>query len=53
MLKLDSSLICYKMALSIWKDNRIAKSNMNVLMGLDPIKTSVIESLFPPNKNKR
>jgi hypothetical protein len=53
MMKPDSALICYQMALSLWKDNRMAKSNMNVLMGGEPIKPSLIESLFPPDKNKK
>jgi tetratricopeptide (TPR) repeat protein len=49
----DSALLFYKEALDIWKDNRIAKSNLNVLIGGEPIKPSVIESLFPPDKKKR
>jgi hypothetical protein len=53
MMQMDSSLICYQMALSLWKDNRTAKSNLNVLMGGEPIKPSLIESLFPPDKNKK
>ena len=51
MMKPDSSLICYQMALSLWKDNRTAKSNLNVLMGGEPIQPSLIELLFPPDKN--
>ncbi len=46
----DSALLFYNEALEIWKDNRIAKSNLNVLIGGEPIKPSVIESLFPPEK---
>ncbi len=53
MMKSDSSLICYQKALSLWKDNRTAKSNLSVLLGHDPIKPTLIESLFPPDKNKR
>ena len=53
MLKPDSSIVCYRQALSLWKDNRTAKSNLNVLLELDPIKPSFIESLFPPDKNKK
>jgi len=51
MMKPDSSLTCYQLALSLWKDNRTAKSNLNVLMGGEPIKPSLIELLFPPDKN--
>ena len=51
IMKPDSSLICYQLALSLWKDNRTAKSNVNVLMGGEPIKPSLIELLFPPDKN--
>jgi hypothetical protein len=53
MMKLDSALYCYQSALLLWKDNRTAKSNMSVLMGGKPIKPSIIESLFPPDKNKK
>ena len=53
MIKTDSSLICYNQALDLWKDNRIAKSNLNVLLGGEPVKPSLIESLFPPDKNKK
>ena len=53
MLKPDSSLICYRQALSLWKDNRMAESNLNVILGRDPVKPSIIESLFPPDKNKK
>jgi tetratricopeptide (TPR) repeat protein len=46
----DSALLFYKEAIELWGDNRIAKSNLNVLMGGEPIEPSVIESLFPPEK---
>ncbi len=32
MLKPDSALLYYQQALSLWKDNRTAKSNLSVLM---------------------
>ncbi len=51
--KPDSALICYNNALKLWKDNRTARSNMSVLMGGKPVTPSLIESLFPPDKNKR
>lgn len=53
MLKPDSALVCYHDALDLWKDNRTAKSNLSVLMGGEIVKPSIIESLFPPDKNKR
>lgn len=52
MMLPDSSLICYQEALALWKDNRLAKSNMNVLLGGEPVKPTLIESLFPPDKNR-
>ena len=53
MLKPDSSLLCYQEALKLWKDNRTAKSNLSVFMGGEPIKPTLIQSLFPPDKNKK
>lgn len=52
LMKPDSAEIFYREALSLWKENRIARSNMSVLTGGDPVKPSVIESLFPPDKNR-
>jgi len=51
LMKPDSALVCYQKALSLWKDNRMAKSNLSVLMNRDPVKPGIIESLFPPDKN--
>jgi hypothetical protein len=48
----DSALLYYEKALSLWKENRTAKSNMNVLLGGEPVKPGLIESLFPPDRNK-
>jgi tetratricopeptide (TPR) repeat protein len=53
MQKPDSALICYREALNLWEHNRIAKSNLSVLMGGQPVKPSLLESLFPPDKRKR
>lgn len=53
LMKPDSSLLLYREALLLWNDNRTAKSNLNVLTGGDPLKPSVIESLFPPDKNRK
>jgi hypothetical protein len=49
----DSALHYFTLALSLWKENRTAKSNLSVLMGGDPVKATIIESLFPPDKNKK
>ncbi len=49
----DSALLLYQEALTLWKDNRAAKSNMSVLLGGEPVNPSLIESLFPPDRNKR
>jgi len=51
-LKPDSAMVYYRKALSAWGDNRTARSNLSVLMGGDPIKPKLIESLFPPDRNK-
>ena len=48
----DSAAGCFSEALSLWKNNRVAKSNLNVLMGGDPVKPGIIESLFPPDRKK-
>ncbi len=53
MLLADSALIYYNRALSLWKDNRTAISNLSVLMGGEPVKPTIIESLFPPDKNQK
>lgn len=42
----------YLKAISLWKENPSALSNLNVLYGLPPKDRSVIEKLFPPDKNK-
>jgi len=53
LMKVDSALLCYEEALALWKDNRAAKSNLSVLMNGDPLKTGLIESLFPPDRKKK
>jgi tetratricopeptide (TPR) repeat protein len=53
MMKPDSALTCYRMALSLWKDNRTAANNLRVLLGGEPVKPTLIETLFPPDKNKK
>jgi len=49
----DSAFVYYQDALSLWKDNRTAESNLSVLLGGEPVKPNLIESLFPPDKNKK
>lgn len=53
MMLADSALYYYQNALSLWKDNRTAESNLSVLLGGEPVKPNLIESLFPPDKNKK
>jgi tetratricopeptide (TPR) repeat protein len=48
----DSAFVCYAEALQIWKENRTAESNLNVLRGGKPLKPNLIQSLFPPDKKK-
>ncbi len=49
----DSALFYYERALSLWKENRTAESNLSVLLGGEPVKTGIIKSLFPPDRKKR
>jgi tetratricopeptide (TPR) repeat protein len=49
----DSALFYNRLALSLWEDNRTAESNLNVLLGGEPVKPKLIESLFPPDRKKR
>jgi hypothetical protein len=49
----DSALACYAEALQIWKDNRTALSNLTVLQGGKPLKPSLIQNLFPPDKKNQ
>jgi len=51
-LEPDSAMCYYRKAISAWGDNRTARSNVSVLMGGDPIEPGLIESLFPPDRNK-
>lgn len=51
-LKLDEAVESYTKALKLWQDNPSALSNLNVLMGQPPQDRSVLDKLFPPDKNK-
>ncbi len=53
MMQVDSAFLYYNHALALWKENRTAESNLSVLMGGEPVKPSLIKSLFPPDKNKK
>jgi hypothetical protein len=53
MMMPDSALVLYERALSIWKHNRTAESNLSVLLGGEPVKPGIIESLFPPDRKKK
>jgi len=48
----DSALYFYKKAIKLWDDNHAAKSNLNVLLGKEPLKRGALEKLFPPEKNE-
>ncbi|HBB93530.1 MAG TPA: hypothetical protein DC042_17855 [Bacteroidales bacterium] len=48
----DSAFICFTEALGIWPENATAKSNLNVLQGGEPVKPSILKTLFPPDKKK-
>ncbi|MDX9727647.1 MAG: tetratricopeptide repeat protein [Bacteroidales bacterium] len=53
MMMPDSALVYYDKALILWKHNRTAESNLSVLLGGEPVKPGIIESLFPPDRKKR
>jgi hypothetical protein len=53
MMNADSALICYQDALALWEENITAKSNLSVLLGGEPVRATLIQSLFPPDKNKK
>ncbi len=52
LMRQDSALAYYEKALTLWKDNRTAESNLSVLLGGEPMKPGIIESLFPPDRKK-
>lgn len=51
-LKTEEALLSYTKAITIWKDNFAARSNLNVLMGKAPEDRSIIDKLFPPDRKK-
>jgi tetratricopeptide (TPR) repeat protein len=46
----DSALMYYRKAVELWDDNHAAKSNLNVLLGKEPLKRGVLEKIFPKEK---
>lgn len=53
LMKQDSALVYYEKALALWEENHAARSNLNVLLGGEPLKRGIIKSLFPPDRKKR
>jgi len=49
--KQNEAVECYVKAIELWKDNYTARNNLNVLMGKPPKDRSIINKLFPPDKN--
>jgi tetratricopeptide (TPR) repeat protein len=50
--KQNEAVESYIKAIELWKDNYTARNNFNVLMGKPPRDRSIINKLFPPDKNK-
>jgi tetratricopeptide (TPR) repeat protein len=50
--KQNEAVESYIKAIKLWKDNYTARNNFNVLMGKPPKDRSIINQLFPPDKNK-
>ena len=48
--KQNEAIEYYKIAIEYWDENLTAKSNLNVLMGEEPIKRNLIQKLFPPER---
>jgi tetratricopeptide (TPR) repeat protein len=48
----EEAVESYINAIKLWKDNYTARNNFNVLMGKEPEDRSIIDKLFPPDKNK-
>jgi len=50
--KQNEAVESYIKAIKLWKDNYTARNNFNVLMGKPAKDRSIINQLFPPEKNK-
>jgi tetratricopeptide (TPR) repeat protein len=46
----ESAILCYKKAIDLWDQNLTAENNLNILFGKPIKKRSIIEKLFPPEK---
>ncbi len=51
-LEYENAITSYKKALDLWEGNRNAKNNINILLGRPVEETSVIEKLFPEDRDK-
>ena len=49
-MKQIEAVECYKKAIEYWENNYMAKSNLSVLLGGEPIKRSFLQKLFPPKR---
>lgn len=48
----DNAMTSYKKALELWEGNRSAKNNINILLGRPVEEATLIEKLFPEDKDK-
>lgn len=51
-LKYDQAVLVYKKALDLWDRNLTARNNLNVLLNRPKEKRNVIQTVFPPDKDK-
>ncbi|MFH1119982.1 MAG: hypothetical protein V1775_09160 [Bacteroidota bacterium] len=51
--KQEEAAESYSKAITLWKDNPSALSNLNVLYGKPPKDRSLLKKLFPPDKNNQ
>ena len=49
-MDLEGAIVYYQKAIDLWENNHSAKSNLNVLLGGEPLKQNIIQKLFPPKK---
>ncbi len=47
----EGAVSYYQKAIDLWDNNFTAKSNLNVLLGGEPLKQNFIQKLFPPKKD--
>jgi tetratricopeptide (TPR) repeat protein len=48
----DLAIESYKKAMDLWERNTTAENNLNMLLGRPPRKPSVVNKLFPPDKDE-